>query len=77
MRQQINAAGGDMTYLQLPSAGLHGNSHMFMQDKNNLKVADLLIKWIDQHVKRKGRDDDDDDHHPIIDGAARSLNALR
>ena len=33
MRQQINAAGGDMTYLQLPQAGLFGNSHMFMQDK--------------------------------------------
>jgi hypothetical protein len=63
MRQQINAAGGDMTYLQLPSAGLFGNSHMFMQDKNNLKVADVLIKWIDKHVKRKGRDDDDDHHH--------------
>jgi hypothetical protein len=64
MRQQINAAGGDMTYINLPSVGLFGNSHMFMQDKNNLKVADVIIKWIDKHVKRKGgHDDDDDDHH--------------
>lgn len=57
MRTQINNAGGDMTYLDLPSAGLHGNSHMFMQDLNNLKVADVIMKWIDKHVKMK-RDDD-------------------
>ena len=29
--------------------GIHGNSHMIMQDKNNLQIADLIIQWIDQH----------------------------
>jgi len=55
MRDQINGAGGDMTYIDLPSVGLHGNSHMMMQDKNNLKVADVIMKWIDQHVDKRGR----------------------
>ena len=49
--QQINGAGGDMTFLALPDAGLHGNSHMFMQDRNNLQVADLIIQWIQDHVE--------------------------
>jgi hypothetical protein len=50
---QINKAGGDMTFISLPAIGIHGNSHMFMQDKNDLQVADVIIKWIDQHVEHK------------------------
>ncbi len=50
--QQINAAGGDMTYIHLPAVGIRGNSHMFMQDNNNLQVANILIKWIEKHVKK-------------------------
>jgi len=26
---------------------------MLMQDKNNLQVADLILKWIDDHVEAK------------------------
>ena len=51
--EQINAAGGDATMLHLPDAALFGNSHMLMQDKNNLQVADLILKWINQHVERE------------------------
>jgi pimeloyl-ACP methyl ester carboxylesterase len=47
---QVNAAGGDATMLHLPDAGLFGNSHMLMQDRNNLRVADLILAWIDHHV---------------------------
>jgi len=53
---QVNAAGGDATMLHLPDAGLSGNSHMLMQDKNNLQVADLILAWIDEHVERAARD---------------------
>ncbi len=53
--QQINAAGGDMTFIALPTLGLIGNSHMFMQDKNNLEVADIIQNWISRHVERKHR----------------------
>jgi hypothetical protein len=50
---QMNAAGGDATMMHLPKYGQFGNSHMLMQDKNNLQVADLILKWIDDHVESK------------------------
>jgi len=53
---QINAAGGDAQMLYLPAAGVFGNSHMLMQDRNNLQIADLILAWIDRHVERKGHD---------------------
>jgi hypothetical protein len=52
--QQINAAGGDMTFIALPDLGIRGNSHMFMQDTNNLQVANVIIDWIRQHVESRG-----------------------
>jgi hypothetical protein len=30
------------------------NSHMIMQDKNYLQAADLILKWIDERVSRRG-----------------------
>jgi pimeloyl-ACP methyl ester carboxylesterase len=48
---KITAAGGDITFDNLPGLGIHGNSHMFMQDKNNLQIADLILAWIDGHVE--------------------------
>jgi pimeloyl-ACP methyl ester carboxylesterase len=53
--QQVNAAGGDMTFIALPTLGLIGNSHMFMQDKNNLEVANVIEDWIRRHVERRQR----------------------
>ena len=50
---QINDAGGDMTFISLPDIGIHGNSHMFMQDKNNLQVAKVILDWIQKHVESK------------------------
>jgi hypothetical protein len=49
--QQINGAGGDMSFISLPAIGIHGNSHMMMLDHNNLEVADVIIDWIDRHVR--------------------------
>ena len=48
--QIIKDAGGDITFTHLPKIGIFGNSHMFMLDKNNLQVADVVLKWLDQHV---------------------------
>lgn len=50
--EQIKVAGGDMTFVSLPDVGMTGNSHMFMQDKNNLDVADFIITWISEHVDK-------------------------
>ncbi len=49
---KMRAAGGDAQMMHLPKLGLKGNSHMLMQDKNSLRVADLVIEWIDEHVER-------------------------
>ncbi len=59
---KINAAGGDATMLHPADLGIHGNSHMVMLDKNNLQIADLILKWIDKHVKYKHGHDDDHGH---------------
>ena len=40
------ATGGRSAFLLLPEAGVKGNSHMMMMDKNNLEVAGLIRKWI-------------------------------
>jgi pimeloyl-ACP methyl ester carboxylesterase len=51
----IRAVGGDVTFLHLPELGIHGNTHMFMLDKNNLQIADLLLDWIDGHVEHSAK----------------------
>jgi hypothetical protein len=58
---RLKARGGNATMLPLPAAGLKGNSHMMMTDKNSDRVADILISWIEKNVSK--RHDDDDDHH--------------
>src|SRR5258708_34316377 len=42
----LKDAGGTAKFLLLPEAGLKGNSHMMMMDRNNLQIADLIIGWI-------------------------------
>src|SRR6266850_242009 len=43
---EITKAGGKVDVLDLPKAGLKGNSHMLMMDKNNLQVAALIQEWL-------------------------------
>jgi hypothetical protein len=43
---EIEKAGGKVDVLDLPKAGLKGNSHMLMMDKNNLQVAALIQDWL-------------------------------
>jgi hypothetical protein len=51
--QAANAAGGKAEIVVLPEIGIRGNSHMLMQDRNSLEVADWLINWFDRHVGQK------------------------
>jgi pimeloyl-ACP methyl ester carboxylesterase len=44
----MRAAGGSVDVVDLPKAGIHGNSHMMMMDKNNGKVADLIQNWLER-----------------------------
>ena len=48
---RIKAAGGDIEVMHLPKMGIKGNSHMLMQDRNNLDLADLILQWIDRHAE--------------------------
>jgi pimeloyl-ACP methyl ester carboxylesterase len=50
---RIKEAGGRAQMLNPPERGIRGNSHMIMQDKNNLQIADLILQWIDEHVGRR------------------------
>jgi hypothetical protein len=43
--------GGKATLVRLPDVGMKGNSHMLMQDKNNLQVADYLLDWLAKNVR--------------------------
>jgi len=49
--ETANKAGGKAELVELPTIGIHGNSHMLMQDRNSLVIADWLSNWIDTHVK--------------------------
>jgi hypothetical protein len=51
--QQTTDAGGDVEMMHLPKLGIRGNSHMLMQDRNSLQLADLILSWIDKHVEAK------------------------
>ena len=42
----LKSAGGSIDVVDLPDAGIKGNSHMTMMDKNNDQVADLIQKWL-------------------------------
>src|SRR4051812_47647541 len=33
---------------------VRANSHMIMQDSNNLQIADFILEWIDREVSRRG-----------------------
>ena len=51
--EKANAAGGRATLIVLPERGIHGNSHMLMQDRNNLQIADMLLDWMKSNTKAR------------------------
>ena len=51
---RLTKAGGQAQMLAPPEvASLRGNSHMIMQDKNNLQIADLILQWIAVRVSKQ------------------------
>ncbi|PTM54953.1 esterase [Phreatobacter oligotrophus] len=48
--ERIRAAGGSVDVVDLPAAGIRGNSHMLMMDRNSGDVAQLIQTWL----QRKG-----------------------
>jgi pimeloyl-ACP methyl ester carboxylesterase len=52
--KEFRAAGGDITIDALPEAGIKGNGHTLILEKNNKEIMYRMIAWLEGHVlKRK------------------------
>lgn len=47
---RLTSAGGHAQMLHPPALGIRGNTHLMMQDRNNLQIADLILTWMDHNV---------------------------
>ena len=46
MRARSRRAGGSVDLVDLPDAGIKGNTHMMMMDRNSDEVADVIQNWL-------------------------------
>jgi hypothetical protein len=46
----LTQAGVPNTFVPLASRGIHGNGHMMMLEKNNLRIAQLIVKLIEHRI---------------------------
>jgi pimeloyl-ACP methyl ester carboxylesterase len=49
----INQAGGSAKVLRLEDIGIHGNGHLMMLEKNNAKIADAFIDWLERAAEKR------------------------
>jgi hypothetical protein len=49
-QKKMQALGGDVTVDVLPEAGIHGNGHTLMLEKNNKEIMYRMISWLKAHV---------------------------
>jgi pimeloyl-ACP methyl ester carboxylesterase len=45
-RSRIVETGGDVEWVDLPTAGTRGNSHLLMMDDNAGEIAALVLDWM-------------------------------
>lgn len=50
--EALVTAGVDSEWLDLPSIGIHGNSHALMADDNSDAIAGLVLEWLDKRGLR-------------------------
>src|SRR5258708_4071268 len=50
--EAVRLRGGRTELVVLPEIGIKGNSHMLMQDRNSLEIADWLEAWIDKNIEQ-------------------------
>jgi hypothetical protein len=55
MRRAGGLGTAKAEYLKLDELGMLGVTHMMMLDANNLKIADLMIDWVGEHVAKRPR----------------------
>jgi hypothetical protein len=46
-QERVRGAGGGADTLDLPAAGVPGNSHMLMMDTNSDEVAERVQRWME------------------------------
>lgn len=46
--QYLSQAGVDVEHVRLEDIGIYGNGHMMFMEKNNIEVADVILKWLDK-----------------------------
>jgi pimeloyl-ACP methyl ester carboxylesterase len=47
----LTQAGVPNDYVYLPDAGIHGNGHLQMLEKNNLRIAAFYERWLLAHLR--------------------------
>ena len=47
-RDAVNKYGGDVTVVHLPDVGIKGNTHFPFSDLNNIEIANLMSKWLNE-----------------------------
>lgn len=47
-RDAVNKHGGDVTLVHLPEIGIKGNTHFALSDRNNVQIADLVSKFLQE-----------------------------
>ncbi len=47
-RDAVNRRGGDVTFVHLLEIDILGNTHFPFSDLNNLKIADLMSKFLEK-----------------------------
>jgi len=46
----LRQAGVEHDFVRLADAGIHGNGHMMMLEKNNIEIARFLEDWVRKHA---------------------------
>jgi pimeloyl-ACP methyl ester carboxylesterase len=47
----LEQAGVHPTWIKLGDAGIHGNGHMLMLEKNNMEIAETMSRWLSKFVR--------------------------
>lgn len=47
----LKQMGVEHEHIKLREAGIHGNGHMMMLEKNNLEIAGFIQDWLDRNIR--------------------------
>ena len=51
----LEQAGVHATWIKLADAGIHGNGHMMMLEKNNMEIGAVMSRWLDKALPAAAR----------------------